>query len=216
MKMIAKFTKGDDIKFCSHLDTQKLLTRGMSRADIPVAFSQGFNKHPLVSLAMALPVGVLSEGEYVELDLQSEITAEEFVQRMNDNLPRATRIVDARVVEDRFPALMSQVYAAKYRVYFENAQNLKEKTAEILNKTSIIINKKTKSKTKETDIRDLILGIEAFDNYVECVIRCGATNLKPVDFASLYELDFGKITRVEMYGADNEGRLIELMKIMHN
>ena len=54
MRIIAKLAKGDEVRFVSHLDIQRLLQRAFRRAGIPLAYSQGFNPHPQLSFATAL------------------------------------------------------------------------------------------------------------------------------------------------------------------
>jgi radical SAM-linked protein len=58
MKIKAKFTKGPQVKYISHLDLMKTIEKALRRAQLPIAFSQGFNPHPKISLASALAVGV--------------------------------------------------------------------------------------------------------------------------------------------------------------
>jgi radical SAM-linked protein len=69
MRLVIKYTKEERVKYISHLDFLRLVQRAIRRADIPVAYSQGFNPHPRLSFASALAVGVTSEGEYLDIYL---------------------------------------------------------------------------------------------------------------------------------------------------
>ena len=62
-------TKADCIKFVGHLDLQTTIHRNINRAELKIAFSQGFSPHMLMSSAQPLSVGVSSEAEYLMVEL---------------------------------------------------------------------------------------------------------------------------------------------------
>ena len=95
MRIIACFTKPDSVRFVSHLDTQRLFQRAFRRAGLPLAYSQGFNPHPLLSFATALSCGYTSDGEYFDVILSEPVEPEAFVTRVNAVLPEGMRIVSA-------------------------------------------------------------------------------------------------------------------------
>ena len=84
----AKYKKEDDMIFISHLDLQRLLQRAFRRAEINLSYSQGFNPHPKMSYANALALGTESQGEYVDIEIEDDISAEEFLTRINEELTR--------------------------------------------------------------------------------------------------------------------------------
>jgi radical SAM-linked protein len=63
-----KFSKTGRIRFLSHLDFMTLFHRAAVRAGVAIAFSQGFNPHPKISFGPALPVGMESESEYLDME----------------------------------------------------------------------------------------------------------------------------------------------------
>lgn len=214
MKMMAKFSKTGDLKYCSHLDLQNLFMRGASRAKIPVQFSQGFNRHANLSIAMALGVGQESVSEYMEFELEKEISEYAFKNAMNNALPKDVQIMDCRLVKGKMPALMSLVYAAEYAITFKDETDLQKKTDEILSKSVIMIEKKTKSKNEPTDIRPMIIGMSVKDNVLTCTVRCGSVNLKPKDVIGLYGEGLNcNILRTRLLSLNNDGRLVELMDV---
>ncbi|TAN62487.1 DUF2344 domain-containing protein, partial [bacterium] len=81
----------------SHLDLLRLLGRALRRAGIPFATSQGFSKHPRISIERALKLGVESENEKAEFILREDIPADVFKERMRGALPDGIRIKDAAV-----------------------------------------------------------------------------------------------------------------------
>ena len=70
MKIIAAFEKTKEISYTSHLDVQRTLQRAFRRANLPLAFSKGFNPHPKLSFATALATGYTSAGEWLEVELE--------------------------------------------------------------------------------------------------------------------------------------------------
>ena len=72
----------------------------MRRANVPIAFSQGFTAHPKISYASAAPTGVASEAEYLELALQDEVDPTELVAALDAALPPGIDILDAVIATD--------------------------------------------------------------------------------------------------------------------
>ena len=64
-----RFAKAGKIRFTSHRDVARLWERALRRSRLPVAYSQGFVPHPLVSFGLALPTGCESLGEYLDIRL---------------------------------------------------------------------------------------------------------------------------------------------------
>ena len=63
------FTKGEAIRYISHLDYADMIQRAICRAKLPAAYSEGFNPHLKIAFASALAVRVTSEAEYMDFDL---------------------------------------------------------------------------------------------------------------------------------------------------
>jgi len=89
------FSKKGDMKFISHLDLMRLLTRALRRADIPVRITQGFNPHPKLSLPRALKLGAESDHEEARIALRWPLEPKEFLDKLNRVLPQGIRLVSA-------------------------------------------------------------------------------------------------------------------------
>ena len=96
----AKYKKEDDMIFISHLDLQRLLQRAFRRAEINLSYSQGFNPHPKMSYGNALALGVESQGEYVDIEIEDDITVEEFLRRINEELPKGVEFIKAKEISE--------------------------------------------------------------------------------------------------------------------
>jgi radical SAM-linked protein len=86
------FSKKGLMKYISHLDLMRLLTRAMRRANLPLKFTQGFSPHPKLSMKRALKLGVESDNEEASIDLKEPIAPEEFKGRLQEQLPEGIEI----------------------------------------------------------------------------------------------------------------------------
>ena len=107
--------KTGELRFVSHLDLQHLLIRAARRAKIFVAYTEGFNPGPKLSLALSLALYYEALAEVGEIELSEVIDAEDFIRRMNAQLPEEVQIVRARTMEKPGSAFAQQVGRATYR-----------------------------------------------------------------------------------------------------
>ena len=167
------YEKTDRAKYVSHLDFVRMFGRAIRRAKLPIAYSEGFNPHPLLTFALPLSVGYTSECEILELVMTEEIAPSEVMERLNSVLPEGVRITKAHEGKSRMKALD----LALYIVYPEKTPG---GIADFLLNEEILIEKKTKSGIKETDIRPDIKDIKVYLNRIEMVLSAGSrANLKP-------------------------------------
>lgn len=166
MKIIAAFEKTKELSYTSHLDVQRTLQRAFRRANLPLAFSKGFNPHPKLSFATALATGYTSAGEWLEVGLDQAIAPEDFLERVNAALPKGMRFVSAFAADDDFPTLSKMLVAARYIVtLYTDAPVTQAALASaveaITQSAEVIVEKKTKSGVKPANIRPEILEAEA-------------------------------------------------------
>ena len=162
VRIIAAFRKTDEICYTSHLDVQRTLQRAFRRAELPLAYSKGFNPHPKLSFATALATGYTSNGEWFEVELEQAIEPHAFIECVNGVLPNGMQIVRAFEADDSIDTLSKLIRAACYEinVHFEEAAAsgaVSETIRSLLAEDCVIVDKKTKSGIKPTDIRHEIL-----------------------------------------------------------
>lgn len=157
-----KYAKGQELKYISHLDLQRCFHRLLKRTGIDIAYSQGFNPHPKVSYAMAMPVGMTSEGEYLDVELESSIDEEDFRVRLNQKAPSGLEIMKVKLYSGPQKSLSAMITESSYLVTIylkEGTKNGQVVRAieEIMEKDSISLSKKNKKgKMVTKDIRSLI------------------------------------------------------------
>ena len=114
-----KFTKGEEVKFIGHLDVMRLFQRAIKRANLPVAYSQGFNPHQLLSFANPLTLGTTSEGEYGDFEMAEKIEPTLIMAELNKVLPNGVRVLDSVLITQKTDSAMAAIDGAKYIVFLE-------------------------------------------------------------------------------------------------
>ena len=225
MRTRLKFTKQGYIKFVGHLDTIRMFQRAIRVARLPISYSQGFNPHAKVFFALPLSVGVGSCGEYMDMITDTEINVEEAVTTLNTILPEGIKVIEASVIKEGTPSLMSLVAAADYRITFEKNQLTPEQVEgakQILDAPELVVLKKGKKKTKEVDIKPLIYQVhiqEEEEIVFEVRIAAGSMENLNVDLLlqSLLQVDLEgmayRVERQELYARTEEGDLKPLSEI---
>ena len=196
MRIRITFSKQGALRYTGHLDLHKLWERAARRAELPLAYSQGFHPQPKMNLAAALPLGFSSRCEVLDMRLEHEIPLEDLSQRLNDTLPTGIHVAEIEQVDERAPALQTQVVSAEYEVrMIESAfpLELKRKIESAMAAESIIRTRRE----KEYDLRPLIedLKFEADTIFMRLAAREGATG-RPEEVLDMLGIAFEE-TRIE-------------------
>ena len=161
MRMFAVYQKGEALAFISHLDVQRTLQRAFRRAELPLQYSQGFNPHPLLSFAAAVPTGETSACEWFEVRLDGTVAPEDFLRRVGDALPAGLAVSQALEAPEQAGKLSVLVRAAAYRIRLTAGEPIPAAAAsealEALLAGEILVNKRTKGGTRPVDIRPQIM-----------------------------------------------------------
>ncbi len=163
-----RFSRGEEVKFISHLDLMKVFERAIRRSGLPLAYSQGFNPHPQMVFGMPLSVGMTGSGEYADFELVSEVVPEMFVKRLNEALPEAIRVTAAAAKKTK-SNIMASIAGADYIMELYVREQLPAKEAiksfnGMMQRDTIPVIKESKGKEgrdtfKETDIKPLIISV---------------------------------------------------------
>ena len=121
-----RLSRGEEIKFISHLDIIRLWERTLRRAQIPLAYSEGFSPHPRISLAAPLPVGVTSEAELMDIFVTKWVSPHWFTNATSPQLPPGVEILGVYQIAPTMPSLQSQIRYAEYRVEVETEKGPKD------------------------------------------------------------------------------------------
>lgn len=157
-----KYKKEDEMIFISHLDLQRLLQRAFRRAQINLSYSEGFNPHPKMSYGNALALGVESQGEYVDIEIEDDIDVKEFLERINNQLPEGIKFTKGKEIDPKTPSLSSIIVYGEYIFNIDletplSKEFVKSRVLNFIKSKEIVVTKKNKKGKKvEVDIRPLI------------------------------------------------------------
>ena len=157
-----KYKKEDEMIFISHLDLQRLLQRAFRRAKINLSYSEGFNPHPKMSYGNALALGLESQGEYVDIEIEDDIEVKEFLERINEQLPDGIKFVKGQEIDPKTQSLSSIIVYGEYIFNIDlevplSKEFVKSRVLNFVKSKEIIITKKNKKGKKvEVDIRPMI------------------------------------------------------------
>jgi radical SAM-linked protein len=155
MRIRITFVKQGPLRYTGHLDLHKLWERAARRAELPLAYSQGFHPQPKMNMAAALPLGFSSRCEVMDMKLEHDIPLNNLATRLNDTLPSGIQVVNVEQVEEGAPALQTQVQSAEYEVTLTGPID----RSELKRKIDSVIESKTlprERRGKMYDLRPLI------------------------------------------------------------
>lgn len=221
MRVIAVFEKSMRIRHIGHLDIQRFVQRGLRRSGLPVAYSKGFSPHILVSFASALSTGAWGSREIMDVTMESDVTAEEFLNAMNKAMPKEMQCSWAKTVNDKHPAMMASLTAAEYAITLCGENNIEAfATAiqRIKEKDDVTAVRKTKTGMKECNIRPLIYELDITDNLIHCVMKltereaCKPNMLMEAltREAGIDEVPRTLVRRLSLLGENSEGNRVPL------
>ena len=174
MRYLIKFSKGEGIKFISHLDLMRTIQRIIRRSGVPIEYSKGFNPHMALSLAQPLSVGVYSDGEYMDIVLTEEMKVADLLARLNEAAPPTIRFFEATPIEivenvKRVPQAMALLDAGRYIIKLKLVNE--KKMASLLNENAWETLKKSKKGEKMADIKPLVKELKYWVKDGELVIN---------------------------------------------
>ena len=222
MRAMIRFGKQPRLRFISHLDLQRFFQRALNRTGLPVAYTQGFNPHAIMSFGSALALGWTSEYEILDVKLSVPMGRKRTEEAMRQALPEDLPVLEVRMVDDRHPAPMAMVRASDYEIALsgENAGAVLDAVDAFLASEQVMAVRKTKSGEKEIDIRPLAISLERAGNVLLARLKLTETDtLKPdLLVSSLAKLagvepPEARIHRKCLLGEDESGALRPLMEL---
>lgn len=202
MRIRITFAKQGALRYTGQLDLHKLWERAARRAELPLAYSQGFHPQPKINIAAALPLGFSSRCEVIDMRLENEIILDGLSERLTNTLPSGIQVLNVENVDERAPALQTQVVAAEYEVTLTEAvdrSELKRKIDSVMESESII----RERRGKKYDLRlliEILIPILSLDGREEKILmqlaaREGATG-RPEEVLDVLGIGFEE-TRIE-------------------
>lgn len=209
MKLRIKFKKYGAVRFIGHLDVMRFFQKAIRRAGIDVTYTTGFSPHQVMSFAAPLGVGLFSNGEYMDIQVNSlpaprdGLTAcQVLTERLNSAGVRGLDVISARVLPETAGNAMASVAAASYTVRFREGREpeifcdvtaagnddgavsdalINAALKNFLAKEEILITKETKKGTRQVDLRPGIYELFWRDGaFFMLIDASSAGNIKPI------------------------------------
>lgn len=197
MRIRITFIKQGALRYTGHLDLHKLWERAARRAELPLAYSQGFHPQPKMNMAAALPLGFSSRCEVMDMRLEREIPLGDLPARLNGTLPSGLQVIEVEQVDEREPALQTQVASAEYEVTLTEPMDrseLERKIDSVIELNAI----PRERRGKMYDLRPLIEELKLLSDdkiFMQLAAREGATG-RPEEVLDALGIVF-ETTRVE-------------------
>lgn len=226
-KIRIKFSKQGDMKFIGHLDIMRYFQKAIRRAGIDIAYSEGMSPHMIMSFASPLGVGLTSDAEYMDIEIQTPITSQTAIDALNRVGAEGITVTEFRQVpEGKAGNAMTLVAAADYTLRFRKGcapkTDWQSAISHFFAQKEIIVLKKTKKFEKEVDIRPMIYDMHVNGGTVFFSLASGsAANLNPELVMDTYLHSIGtepqpfayEINRCEIFadlGTENKRKLVPL------
>ncbi|HXW01451.1 MAG TPA: TIGR03936 family radical SAM-associated protein [Anaerolineae bacterium] len=182
------FAKKKQIKYIGHLDLVLAWERALRRAQIPLAYSKGFNPHPKIQVASSLPLGTTGSAEIMDIIVTRPVAPTEALECIRSALPEGIELHAVEEIPLKAPTLQHLLRQAEYRVIVETELSADEITYRIetlLATEQVMQTRQRKKQLEEFDLRPWLheLALEALaggEAYLHMRLTAGQFgNLRP-------------------------------------
>lgn len=235
MKIRIKFAKWGCMKFIGHLDMMRYFQKAVRRADIDICYTEGFSPHQIMSFAAPLGVGITSDGEYFDIEVNSTKSTKESIEAFNRQMADGVKVTGYVRLPDNAKTAMSLVAAADYTLSFKDGYDCLHSTSEwtsiieehFSNQDTFTVIKKTKKNERQLDLKPLVykFNVNETDGKPEFFLQVSTgsnDNIKPEfvleaiynKIGEEYNANAIQIHRNEVYSRNEEsGELIPLLQM---
>ena len=214
-KLRLLFSKTGRAVYISHLDLMRTMTRAFLRAGMRLKYSEGFNPHPNISIALPLSVGCESNCEIMDFKLIEDRAPDEILRLLSAQLPEGIEVIDVYEAQRKVKELKWLRVGGRFEYDDRDIAAMTKSLNEFFSRGSIVIQKKTKRGVGESDIKCAIkeLSFEEFGDvvYMRGLISAQEPTLNPELISdALHQLapeiapDFAKFKRLEVFDESME------------
>lgn len=186
-----KFAKAGLIKYITHHDLFRIFQRSINMLNLPIKYSQGFNRRPKISFGFPIPMSYAAFEEYVDMIFLRSIS--DIESQFNKVLPEGLKIISQAQIERKTPSIMIDTKEIIYKVKFYSdidTDKIKNKYFDLRKNDNLKIKRKNKKKVKEINLREFIKDLEFGENYI--IIKYKVVNSKTARVVELLKLLFGE------------------------
>lgn len=158
MRARIRFSKLGKVRFTSHRDVARMWERALRKADLPVAYTEGFSPRPKLHFGLALSNGHESLAEYLDADLLGEIDLETLPGRTTAALPEGLTVTGATIVPPGTPSLQEDVVASRWHILLDGVtlEDAESAVAAALAAPTLVLRRARKGEERSDDVRPAI------------------------------------------------------------
>jgi radical SAM-linked protein len=174
-----RYAKRGPLRFTSHRDFARAVERAIHRANVPIAFSQGFTPHPKISFSSAAPTGVASEAEYLEIGLRERVDPDALRAALDSALSPGLDVLDA-VEAQTTDSLADRITASRWRVELPGvtSDSLEAAVDKFLGHEEVLVERLTKQGRRTFDARAAVVAMTRVERPCESMeVPCGILDL---------------------------------------
>nr|WP_297414591.1 TIGR03936 family radical SAM-associated protein [uncultured Nocardioides sp.] len=211
-RLRVRYAKRGRLRFTSHRDFSRAFERALVRAQVPVAYSSGFNPHPRISYAGASPTGAASEAEYLEIGLAEEVDPAALGRALDEALPPGLDVLE--VVVSPGGSLADRLEASHWRITLEvPEERVAEAVAAFLAADEVPVERMTKKGLRTFDCRAAVVSLATHASpqrpgecaILDLVLRHGTPSVRPDDILA----GLRAVAGLEVPGAPLQERLAQ-------
>jgi radical SAM family uncharacterized protein/radical SAM-linked protein len=157
-KIRIRLAKTGRARMVGHLEFMSVVHRAARRAKLPVRFSQGFHPHPRISFPDALPTGVASRAEIIDIECFRSLDPVAVLEQLNAQLPEGFEVLQSEALSWRTASPSASIEGVTYRVELADfaSADLPQRIGEFLAAETIIISREKKGRPVEVELRPAV------------------------------------------------------------
>lgn len=208
-KLRARFSKMGKVRFTSHRDVARIWERALRRADLPIAYTEGFSPRPKLSFGLALSTGYESLGEYLDISLRADaprgdIDGEQLVALLNPELPVGIELQAVVALPSPATSLQQAVTSCTWSVELAGpatAAAVAGAVERLRAAEELVITRERKGEAVSDDIRPAVLASYVWGTSVEAELATQPRALRPAEYISALDPAFrvGRVTRINQW-----------------
>lgn len=229
MKIRIKYAKTGVLRYLGHLDVMRYFQKAIRRAELDVAYSQGYSPHQLISFAAPLGLGITSEGEYFDAEMNSVTTSSDMIKRLNTVMVPGMEIREIVRLREGAKTAMAVVAGSDYLVniragYMQETggtDGFLARIGEFYSQDAIEVKKVSKTREAVIDIKPFIYDLHGQQDCIYMLLSTGSVdNIKPElvmeGMSRFLGVEYQKMAvqvhRLETYMRNEEGKLVPLLE----
>lgn len=184
-------------RMVGHLEYLTMFQRAVRRAGLPIRFSNGFHPTPKISYLEALPMGVASEAELVDLELTQSMDVVQIIADLNVQLPEGFTIIEGGLIPWKSPSPSASIASTRYRVPLPKPipHDLTERIINFLDSKQVLVTRIKKKREEQIDLRPDVQELSRIDDELELQLKKGS----PLQVAAfLFDIGIEDVRRLQV------------------